>query len=136
MILAFSVPLLPPSVNHVWKRKRNGGMYLSAEAKAFGDAVAMLARPHVTDSWPVPQQRHSYDPPIFYELELTVYVREKSYLRLDADNFSKCAVDSLTKARLITDDRYIKKHTTIMLPVKDAADERTQYVIRVVERPR
>lgn len=135
LILAFSVPLLPPSVNHYkLPRKGSRGWYKTPESIAFIKAVSLLAIPRVPENWPAPW-RLAKGVKLFYEATITVYIRESNFLRVDADNFSKVGVDSLTAAALITDDRYIIDHRIRKLPVLNALDERTDYLIRVVERP-
>lgn len=43
MSITFTVPLVPPSVNHYVKHTRNGRRYVTDEASAFKDSVAIAA---------------------------------------------------------------------------------------------
>lgn len=43
-VLKFTVPLVPPGVNHYVKHTRSGRHYVTAEASAFKQAVAIYAR--------------------------------------------------------------------------------------------
>ncbi len=118
--LTFAVPLVPPSVNHYKMPRKAGGFFVIKEAQAFIDAVAMIGRTAALVA-PIPGD--------FYEVELTVYVHRKRFLRGDSDNMEKVAFDALTKAGVIKDDRYITRHTHNRVPVELAAQERTEYVI-------
>lgn len=119
-LLAFSVPLVPPSVNHYKMPRRQGGFFITKEAQAFIEAVSMIGR-SAARTLPVEGK--------YYRVELTVYVLTKRFLRGDSDNMEKVAFDALTKAGLITDDRYITRHTHYRVPVELAAQERTEYVV-------
>lgn len=135
MILTFSIPLLPPSVNHYkLPRKGSRGWYKTPEAVAYIKAVELLSRAYIPEDWPAPW-RLAKGQKLFYSAELTLYIREDKFLRLDADNFSKVGVDSLKDAALITDDRYIVDHRVRKFPVTNSLDERTDYVVKIVEKP-
>lgn len=129
--LSFSVPLLPPSVNHYKRAKKGGGWFSGPEAVAFKDAVAILGRGYVVEGWPAPW-RLGKGERVYYAAEITLYIRESKFLRVDAENFCKVAVDSLTHAALITDDRYIIDERVRKFPVTNSLDERTHYLVRVV----
>lgn len=91
--LTFSVPLLPPSVNHYRKPRRGGGFFRVAEAIGFTDAVCIFSR----------KQRVSGK---FYQVELTFFLPPAKQ-RLDSndtDNFLKVALDAIATAGVITND--------------------------------
>jgi Holliday junction resolvase RusA-like endonuclease len=92
--LRFTVPLLPPSVNHYKLPARRGGWYRSAEALAFVDAVCIFSgKQHVLGDW--------------YEVELTFYLppaKQRVLASNDADNFLKVALDALGRAGVISND--------------------------------
>ncbi len=44
--IAFTVPLVPPNLNHYLRHTRDGRHYVTAEAKAFKSAVAICGRHH------------------------------------------------------------------------------------------
>lgn len=125
--VTFEIPLVPPSVNHYKQPgRRPGQWYLTKEAQAFVDAVCMIGRTSVR-SMPVAGK--------FYDVTVTVYVSQEKFLRGDSDNMEKVLFDSLTKAGLIRDDRYITRHTNNRLPVPTAQQERTVYRIIGREEP-
>ncbi len=137
--LRFSVPLIPPSVNHYKQPKARGGYYITAEAKAFIDAVPVFARPAAPKSWPWwgvdPKTAHGKPARLFYEVELTFHIHRPRYLAGDSDNLEKVAFDALTTCGAITDDRYVKYHSNRAVPVESPADQRTEYALRIVEAP-
>lgn len=124
--LTFDVPLIPPSVNHYKLPAKHGGFYVTKEAQAFIDAVCMIGRT-AAKILPLPGK--------FYEVTLTVYVSDKKFLRADSDNMEKCAFDGLTKAGIITDDRYITRHYHRRVKVSTATQERTEFSVIGIEEP-
>jgi len=117
----FTVPLVPPSVNHVWNAKRGGGFYKDAAAEAFSDAVCLLSRHcgRLTGK--------------FYSVDLEFSLARNRFLKFDADNFEKVAFDSLKAAGIISDDRYIVRHTNIKRVVASRAEEQTRFVVSLEE---
>jgi Holliday junction resolvase RusA-like endonuclease len=111
-----TVPFEPPSVNHYKKVNYRGGRmnwFLTKEATAFMDALYLLSRN---------MQLHAET----YEVEFCVYQGKGE--RGDVDNYSKCVLDGLVKAGVITTDSavtdlYISKR-------RDAANPRTEIVVR------
>jgi Holliday junction resolvase RusA-like endonuclease len=91
----FSVPLLPPSVNHYKQPRQGGGWFRAAEAIAFVDAVCIFShRCKVTGS--------------SYEIDLTFYLSPKRNRgQNDLDNYSKVALDSLVRAGVIVNDAHV-----------------------------
>jgi len=88
-ILTFSVPLLAPSVNHYAKHTRTGRHYVTGEARAFKDAVALYARGRsVRFDW--------------YSVVVTLTLGPKQ--KGDIDNFGKLALDALVDAGVIHSD--------------------------------
>jgi Holliday junction resolvase RusA-like endonuclease len=122
----FSVPLIPPSVNHYKMPRKQGGFFITKEAQAFIDAVCMIGRT-AAPRLPIPGK--------FYAVTITVYVSRKKFLRGDSDNMEKLLFDALTKSGLITDDRYVTRHQHNRLPVELASQERTAYTISGREEP-
>jgi Holliday junction resolvase RusA-like endonuclease len=117
MSTTFRVPLLPPSVNHYKKPNGKRGYYVTAEAKAFIDAVAMLAPRDV---------RYGTA-----RLAVTVSfgIREKRILSGDVDNLAKVSLDALRHCSLIEDDRYIVRLNLQKMPVETCREEYTHYEI-------
>jgi Holliday junction resolvase RusA-like endonuclease len=125
--LHFSVPLVPPSVNHYKQPNGRGGYFVTKEAKSFIDAVCMIGKTKAVQL-PIPGK--------FYEVILLVHVQEKRFLRGDSDNMEKVAFDAISKhAGIVRDDRYITRHTHRRIPVPFAAQERTEYTIIGREEP-
>jgi Holliday junction resolvase RusA-like endonuclease len=118
--LEFSIPLVPPSVNHYKQPNGRGGWYVTKEANAFIDAVSYIGKPKAK-TLPIAG--------MFYEVSLEIFVLRKKFLRADSDNMEKVAFDALTAAGLIKDDRYITLHHNRRIPVETAAQERTEYQI-------
>jgi crossover junction endodeoxyribonuclease RusA len=83
----------PPSINHYWRHTRNGH-YISAEGKAYRDAVRAIvaAGGAQTLSWRVAVTIAAYPP---------------DRRRRDIDNVLKALLDALTHAGLWTDDEQI-----------------------------
>lgn len=115
-IATITVPLTPPSGNHYVKHTRLGRHYVTAEARAFFEAIALLCR----------RQRVRGKA---YKVELWVYLGKRQ--KLDLDNASKCALDGLVKAEVIdTDAKIVNLH---LYKRRDSAKPRTEIVIEVLE---
>jgi len=118
---SFAVPLLPPSVNH-YKRPRlnhdlTRGFYVTAEAKAFIEAVCILS-----GRQPIAGR--------FYEVSIEYHIPQNQFLRCDVDNFSKVACDALTESGLIQDDRYISDLHLVKRLAQEPQDARTVYLVK------
>lgn len=114
---SFSVPFVPPSVNHYKKPDGRGSWFMTKEARAFIEAVTIFSN-----------RRPVAGP--FFHVDLRFYLPAKSFLKMDADNFEKVSFDALTIAGVIPDDRYVTRHTNQKLSVQDPEKIRTVYVIR------
>lgn len=114
----FSIPFLPPSVNHYKKPRRGGGWYRAGEALAFVDAVCVFSRKtKVTGN--------------FYALELWFFLgpSKRNLSSNDVDNFQKVAIDALGRAGVIKNDgRIIDLHVHKRFVSTDR-EERTEYFI-------
>jgi Holliday junction resolvase RusA-like endonuclease len=110
--MKFSIPLIPPSVNHYKIPKANGrGFYVTPEAKAFKAAVASLTRGSVKADW--------------YEVKIMLYLGKNQ--KGDADNFNKVTLDALVEARIITTDARVKVQA---IPLRDWDNPRTEIEIK------
>ena len=87
--VSFTVPLEPPSVNHYAKHTRTGRHYLTREAKAFEEAVAIFARGRFCFA---------------KEYRVSFIVFQGKGSRGDIDNYPKCVLDGLEKAGVIHSD--------------------------------
>jgi Holliday junction resolvase RusA-like endonuclease len=94
--MKFTVPLVPPSVNHYVKHTRKGRHYVSGEGKAFKDAVAIFGRGESL-------QAESY------EVRLSIYLGKRG--KGDVDNFAKCCLDGLVEGGIIRSDAAVDKLT-------------------------
>lgn len=112
--ISFTVEYLtPPSVNHYkepcrYRSKQTGemrkGMRLTAEAKAYRDAVCLFARGDTLI--PEGATKHQLNK-IRYEAHITIYLGPRA--RLDADNGNKLVLDSLQRARVIHSDARVRE---------------------------
>ena len=114
----FSVPLLPPSVNHYKKPSSRGGWFRTAAAVNFIDAVCIYSgKCKVTGN--------------FYALELWFFLgpSKRNLSSNDVDNFQKVAIDALVRAGIIkTDGRILDLHLHKRFVGTDR-EERTEYFI-------
>lgn len=94
----FTVPLVPPSVNHYVKHTRDGRHYVTKEAKAFKEAVWACS----------PRGRRKFKRTQEYFADLWIFLGKGQ--RLDADNGPKCVFDGLKEAGLIHSDAKIKDY--------------------------
>lgn len=117
--LSFSVPLLPPSVNHYKQPRRGGGFYRAAECMSFIEAVCILSR-----KTPVAG--------VTYELDLTFYLppSKRSLKSNDLDNFLKVSLDALATAGVITNDGAVLDLHIHKRFVKTEGEARTHYSVQ------
>jgi Holliday junction resolvase RusA-like endonuclease len=116
--MKFSVPLLPPSVNHYKQPKRGGGWYRAAEAIAFADAVSVFSlRQMVTGN--------------FYEVSLTFHLgpKKQKLSSNDLDNFLKVALDSIAVAGVIVNDGRVLDLYVHKRFVATGREERTDFEV-------
>jgi Holliday junction resolvase RusA-like endonuclease len=114
-IAAITIPLVPPSVNHYWKRKRYGGYFVSEEGEAFLQAVALYAKRQKVRAKA-------------YHVEVWIYLGRKQ--KGDVDNFAKCVLDGLRKAGVIDSDAKI---TDLDLHKRrDIANPRTEIMVEAL----
>ena len=111
--LQFSVPLLPPSVNHYKMRTRKGVTFVSGEARAFKQAVAIFAAGRSVQA-------------ANYELEVTVFFGKGN--KGDGDNLWKCIADGLKDAGVIHSDAAVKRW--VMVLDRDWTNPRTEITVR------
>jgi crossover junction endodeoxyribonuclease RusA len=88
-VVEIIVPLLPPSVNHYVKHTRNGRHYVTKEAAAFKDAVALFSKGQQI-------RLEAYYIEIWFNLGKGV--------KLDLDNAPKLVLDGLVAAGVIHSD--------------------------------
>ena len=113
MEVSFTVPLVPPSVNHYWKHTRSGRHYVTAEGRAYKEAVALFARGQSLAS-----KR--------YELEAVIYLGYGQ--RGDGDNFWKAIADGLVEAGVIHSDAAVTDW--ILRKRRDRANPRTEITVK------
>jgi len=114
--VTFTVPLVPPSVNHYKMRTRKGVTFVSKEAKAFKNAVCICGRGFAVEA-------EAY--------EVTVRIFLGSGKRGDIDNFLKCTLDGIVEAGVIQTDAAI----TLLHAEKyrDKANPRTEITVKAIE---
>src|SRR6266849_7270735 len=91
--LSFTVPLVPPSVNHYVKHTRTGRHYVTKVALSFKSAVRLFARGRVVTAKK-------------YAVEVKVFLGFRQ--RGDGDNFLKVIGDGLKEAGVIHSDAAVK----------------------------
>ena len=114
--LTIVVPLEPPSVNHYVKHTRTGRHYVTAEATAFMDAVAIFAR----------GRRLKGDA---YRVGFIVYQGKGS--KGDVDNYGKVVMDGLAKAGVIHSDAAVNLLT--IAKARDWKNPRTEITVSVID---
>ena len=134
-VVEFTVPgLTPPSVNHmklpaVFRDRRTGQRYksmrLTPEANAFYTAVAIFARGRTV----APDDLNARKK-VRYEVWATIVLGKGQ--RGDADNFGKCLMDGLQKARVIHSDAFVID-CHIHVEKNDRKNPRTEYRVERLE---
>ncbi len=114
--LTITVPLVPPSVNHYWKHMRSGRHYVTAEGRAYKEAIALFARGRS-----VAAKR--------YELEAVIYLGHGQ--RGDGDNFWKVIADGLVDAGVIHSDAAVTDW--ILRKRRDRSNPRTEITVRATQ---
>jgi Holliday junction resolvase RusA-like endonuclease len=132
-VVAFTLPLTPPSVNH-YKRPtmytgRDGNVHrgykLTGEARAFKDAVAIFARGRTVAPASDRDRRK-----VKYKVEAHVYLGPRQ--RLDADNCGKLLCDALEDAGVIHSDAFVADFR--VFPHKDRRyDPGTTFIVSRME---
>jgi len=115
--LEIILPMIPPSANHYVKHTRSGRHYITAEAKAFREAVVLFSR----------GQQVRYP---FYAMEIYLNLGPKQ--KQDLDNCAKVILDSLVLAEIIDSDAKI---TCLTLHKKRHKQPSTQITIWEGKRP-
>jgi Holliday junction resolvase RusA-like endonuclease len=111
------IPMTPVSVNHYKKPRRGGfGYFVTKEAKAFKEAVALVARKRSV-------QADSY--------KVSILIALGKGQKGDLDNFSKLALDSLVDAGVIHSDAAICE--LFMQKTRDISNPRTEITITGIE---
>jgi len=111
--LSFTVPFVPPSVNHYIKHTRKGLHYVTKEAQDFKMAVGLCARG---------RSIHADR----YSLEVWIYLGFGQ--RGDGDNFWKVIADGLVEAKVIHSDAAIEDW--ILHKRRDIERPRTEITVR------
>lgn len=118
--MKFTVPLLPPSVNHYKNPRRGGGWYRSPEACTYVDAVAIFARnagcERITGN--------------YFVIDLTFYLGPKRNRgQNDLDNYSKVALDALVRCGVIKNDARVFDLHLHKRFAETHREEKTEYSI-------
>lgn len=114
--VSFTVPLVPPSVNHYKMPRRGGkGFYVTEEAQAFKKAVAIFAK---GAHYAAEECR----------VELGIYLGKGG--RGDIDNFLKVTLDGLVSAGVINSDAHIKALSVFL--GRDWDNPRTEITVRAI----
>lgn len=122
--ISFTVPLIPPSVNHYKMRTRKGVTFISAEAGKFKADFAIFARGKSLCMGMTCAQLRK----LKYALDVTVYFGPKQ--RGDGDNLWKCLADVLKECAVIHSDAAVTDW--IMRVRRDNANPRTEITIEAL----
>lgn len=125
-MLKICVPLVPPSVNSYVRHARNGRHYVTVEARAFKEAVAVYARGRTA----IPESATTLAKigRVRYHVHIRVMLAAKQ--RLDCDNAVKVPMDALVDCGVIHSDAAV---TTLSVSMgRDAANPRTEIEISVL----
>jgi crossover junction endodeoxyribonuclease RusA len=114
MSVIFTVPLVPPSVNHYCKHTRTGRSYVTAEATAFKAAIAVYSRGMALSA---------------KTFSVSIAVALPKGERGDVDNFPKLCLDGLADCGMFLDrkgkrvsDAYVR-HLVVDLDSDSRPDE-------------
>jgi crossover junction endodeoxyribonuclease RusA len=88
------LPLLPPTVNHYVKHTRTGRHYVTGEAKAFKEAIALASRGRTLE---------------FKYYTVAIGIGLGPGEKGDIDNFAKVCLDGLRDALVITTDARVTR---------------------------
>lgn len=99
----------PPSVNAVWRRARNGGVFRDKRADVFATTVAVLCHEAGVERIRRPAR-----------VAVEMLVGQSSGAVMDIDNAWKVTLDALTKAGAWDDDSQIA-----VLTAREDVDERS-----------
>lgn len=128
--ICFTVPhLTPPSVNHYKQPTKylgkdgnlHSGFKLTAQAKAFKDAVAIFARGRTVAPLTNSERRK-----VRYCVHVDVYLGHNQ--RLDADNCGKLLCDSLQNAGVIHSDAFVGDFH-VFIHKTDRQTPRTEFTV-------
>jgi Holliday junction resolvase RusA-like endonuclease len=136
-IVAFTVPLVPPSVNHIYApviyKGADGyahrGRKITREAKAYKEAVCIFVRQlkgNTSISPDTDRERRT----VQYRVEIEVCLGPKQ--RGDSDNFAKVAIDSLVSAGVIHSDANVAA-CEIRVRKDQRHNPRTSYIVSRME---
>ena len=113
--LTIVVPLEPPTVNMYVRHTRAGRHYVTAEAKAYLEAVAIFARGRSVAGKA-------------YRVSFIVYQGKGS--KGDVDNYAKCVLDGLARAGVIHSDAAVNLLT--IAKARDWDNPRTEITVSVL----
>lgn len=114
-MISFTVPLVPPSVNHYKMRTRKGVTFVSKEAKEFKRQVGICARGQSVSAEK-------------YQVTIRIYLGHKG--KGDIDNFLKCALDGIAEAGVIHSDAAITH--LIAEKYRDRKNPRTEITVKAI----
>lgn len=113
-VVSFTVPLVPPTVNHYVKHTRSGRHYVTQEATEFKKALAIFANGARLEGKS-------------YSVGIGIYLAAKQ--KGDVDNFGKCVLDGLKDSGVIDSDA--KVQSLQIAKFRDAANPRTEITVAV-----
>ena len=122
--LAFTVPLVPPGLNHYVKHTRRGRHYVTAEALAYKEAVGYML-----------QGRWCTGRSFAVELRIVLAKGQKG----DVDGFPKMVLDGLADGGAFVDligrrltDAYVRRLLVVLDCDERPAQGRTEIVVEAI----
>jgi Holliday junction resolvase RusA-like endonuclease len=102
-VLAFTIEQYPPSVNHIYRPRRGGGLYLTDEGNAYKKWTTLDASRAVhRTGWTPPAKPKGKRAPTLLVVELYFFSPD---WRTDCDNCLKLTLDAIS-AGIEYNDRY------------------------------
>lgn len=125
--MSLVIPLAVPTGNHYKKPAFINGklrVFLTPEARAFYDAVAILSRGQSVAPTDDTERRKAR-----YSVIVDVYLGPRQHM--DFDNAWKCSLDALTRAGIIHNDSAVDGATSnCIIHGNDRENPRTEYKVR------
>lgn len=116
-VLAARQPLLrcefpwPPTVNHAWRPRGRGKLYLSPHSREFRQVAVAVTLLSCHSKWSQVWQWPCTEP-----VELELYATPPDRRRRDLDNLLKAVLDGLVHGGAITDDSLVSRLLIERLP--------------------
>ena len=116
--MIIEIPMIPPSVNHAYKRARNKRLFLSKEAKDFQQVLTLVAQQAAKkENWELISKKEFFK--VCFEFEF------KDRRFPDPNNLLKILIDTL-QGIIYDNDKYLLPNVT---SAKVSGSEKTKIII-------